>query len=350
MYLGLDEIATIQLDHTSRCNLLCPQCARTEDGLQNSKLPIGDLTIDDYARIFDPFIGSNVKIFHCGNYGDVIASPTFDETLDWCITKGFKRFNIHTNGSARKPEWWRELAQKIGQSSSVTFSVDGLADTNHIYRVNSKFDKILENMRAFLDAGGVGIWSYIVFSHNEHQIAQAELLAKELGMREFIVKQTSRFITTREGFMESVKSKHSNVTVNDKNDNVTTWKQIVNEYGDFDSYTKKTRIACKYKQTKTIYVDFEMKVWPCCWTGAPTYFFYENAQTDDLKRIYERYGSDFNSLRLHDWYTILSHPWLQRDLMQSWEDEGTRLYVCGRTCGEKFKFTPDKDIKRLDQA
>lgn len=345
MYLSIQEIAIVQLDHTSRCNLLCPQCARIEDGYQNSKLPIGDLTISDYEKIFAPFIGSDIEILHCGNYGDVIASPTFDETIDWCISQGFRRFNIHTNGSARKPDWWAELAKKIGTKSSVTFSIDGLHDTNHIYRVNSKFEKIVENMRAFIAAGGSAVWAYIVFAHNQHQVEQAESLAKDLGVRKFNVKQTSRFITTREGFMESVKSKNSDVLVNENNDNVKTWKEIVKDYGDFDVYAKKTKVSCKYKQSRTIYVDFEMRVWPCCWTGAPTYFFYGNKQTEDLQRLYEQYGNDFNDLRKHDWHSILNHQWFKNDLMRSWDDEGSRLWVCGRTCGEKYKFTPDRNVK-----
>ena len=127
MYIPLDEIKIVQLDHTSRCNLLCPQCARTG----NSLMPINDLTLDDYKLIFEPFIGKNISILQCGNYGDVITSPTFDTTLDWCLENNLNKIRIITNGSARNTSWWRELGKKNIQE--VVFSIDGLGDTNHLY-------------------------------------------------------------------------------------------------------------------------------------------------------------------------------------------------------------------------
>jgi hypothetical protein len=93
-----------------------------------SSVRIKDLTVDDYKIILEP-LSKNIKIMHCGNYGDVIASPTFDETLDWCISNGYSNIQILTNGSARKPSWWADLAYK---KVSVVFSVDGLSETNHI--------------------------------------------------------------------------------------------------------------------------------------------------------------------------------------------------------------------------
>mgnify|MGYP004109623815 CR=1 FL=1 len=32
MYLTYDDITTVHIEHTSKCNLLCPQCARVVDG------------------------------------------------------------------------------------------------------------------------------------------------------------------------------------------------------------------------------------------------------------------------------------------------------------------------------
>ena len=51
MYNSTDEVHILQLDHTSRCNLHCPLCARTSVGMPknlNPRMPIADLTIDDY--------------------------------------------------------------------------------------------------------------------------------------------------------------------------------------------------------------------------------------------------------------------------------------------------------------
>ncbi|SVC48301.1 uncharacterized protein METZ01_LOCUS301155, partial [marine metagenome] len=89
-YLNLDEITTLHMEHTSKCNLLCPQCARVDDnGKKNSILPMEELIIDDYKRILTPEFAKQIKrIFWCGNYGDSIASNNFLECLEFVRHSG----------------------------------------------------------------------------------------------------------------------------------------------------------------------------------------------------------------------------------------------------------------------
>ena len=75
-------------------------------------MPISDLSLDDYKILLEPFENNQLQqILHCGNFGDVIVSPTFDETFDYSLdfTKTIK---IETNGSARKTDWWQDLAKR----------------------------------------------------------------------------------------------------------------------------------------------------------------------------------------------------------------------------------------------
>ena len=76
-----------------------------------------------------------------------------------------KSIEVVTNGSIKKANWWAELALK----ANVVFSIDGLEDTNHIYRVGAQWDKIMANAEAFIAAGGNATWQYIVFRWNAHQ-------------------------------------------------------------------------------------------------------------------------------------------------------------------------------------
>ena len=57
MYKDISEIEILHLDHTSRCNLMCPQCPRTANNGSklNPRLPITDLTLDDYKILLEPF-------------------------------------------------------------------------------------------------------------------------------------------------------------------------------------------------------------------------------------------------------------------------------------------------------
>ena len=50
MYNSVIDIKKIQIDHTSRCNLACPQCARIYKNKINPSMPISDLTIKDYIN------------------------------------------------------------------------------------------------------------------------------------------------------------------------------------------------------------------------------------------------------------------------------------------------------------
>lgn len=353
MFLRLNEIETIQLDHTSRCNLMCPQCARTHGSENNDKLnphmPVGqDLQLDDYVTMLEPFEENKLTIYHCGNFGDALASPTFDETMDYCIQKNVKIFKIATNASLRTPDWWRDLAARTKGRIRVNFSIDGLEDTNHLYRVGSNWDKIMANAEAYIKGGGIANWYFIEFKHNYHQIEQARELAKKMGFAKFNVKYTSRFAETQ---TTQVKTKKGTVVEDIKdNQNQKDMEEIKKKFKSFGSYVDTTPIVCKYLREKTVFIDMMAKLWPCTWMGAPLYFEPENVQTKSFKNVVDLYGEDFNDMRKHGW-DVLNHEYYTKYLEKSWNDPDDtfkRIYTCGRTCGNKFEFSSGygKNIKR----
>ena len=63
----------------------------------------------------------------------------------------------------------------------MSFSIDGLEDTNHLYRQDVEWDKIMERAKKFIGAGGRAEWKFIIFRHNQHQVEEARSLSKELG-------------------------------------------------------------------------------------------------------------------------------------------------------------------------
>ena len=346
MYLDIKDITKIQLDHTSRCNCMCPQCARVVNGkLVNPSMPITDLTLDDYKILLEPF-DKNITLFHCGNYGDALVSPTWDETFDYSLENA-KKIRIATNGSMRTPEWWQELAQKGQNKVSVIFSIDGLEDTNHIYRVGSNYKKIIENAQAFIDAGGNAEWAFIEFKHNYHQIKEAERIAKEMGFAKFTAKYTARFADQDQKTQENRKGAVVEDLAN--NQNTKDKEEIKQKYASFDEYVEKTPITCKYQRDKTVFVDMQMKLWPCCWLGAPEYFHGSTQQTESFEHLWKIYGKDFNNMRVHGW-KVFEHEFFQSYLDKSWNaqsDKFKRIYTCGRTCGNKFEFSSGhgKNIK-----
>lgn len=350
MYLNLDEISRIQLDHTSRCNCTCPQCGRTgKNSNINPKLPITDLTLDDYKKILEPFHGRKYDIMHCGNFGDAFVSPTFDETFDYCLSSTVRRIKIMTNGSMRTPGWWADLAKKSLGRLIVVFAIDGLEDTNHIYRIGSNFNRIIENAKAFIDAGGHAEWVFIQFNHNKHQVQEAMNIAGDLGFRKFIVKTSARF--AEQGLSQLINKNDSLIVDLPNNHHKTDMQKISDEYGSFGEYIKQTPISCRFKEEKIIFIDMCMNVWPCCWMGGPPYFEEFTDQDDSFNHALSLYEPEFNNLRIHGW-DILKHDFFKNYLEQSWnspDDHYKRLYICGRTCGDTFKFSGG-DKKNLKET
>lgn len=335
-YLNINEVRELNIEHTSRCNLRCPQCARTINGKVNPMLSMTDMTLGDYKWIFpESFCKQLDHIFFCGNYGDPIASYTFFDCVKYLAGNGIL-LTIYTNGSLRGTRYWEELASILGNSGKVIFAIDGLSDTNHIYRVNSNFEKIIENATAFIKAGGIARWDYLVFEHNYHQVEEARKLAKELGFTSFNEKKTKRTI---------------NNTNYKTNKGEGQFNSIVERYGSWENYIDQTPITCIYKQDKILYIDFDMNVWPCCWIGAPLFFYGEdNIQKKQLLGLMSKYEEGFNSLYYYSLEEILDHQWFKHDLVNSWSKKmiDGKLMTCGRTCGNEYKFSSGDESNRRE--
>lgn len=318
MYKDLTQIQVLQIDHTTRCNLRCPECARmcSKTNELNPRMPISDLTVQDYEILLEPFDPNKISLFHCGNFGDVIASPTFDETLDYSLSR-VNHITVSTNGSARNINWWTDLAKKSNNKITVVFSIDGLEDTNHLYRVGSNYKKIIDNATAFINAGGRARWNFIEFPHNQHQIDAARQLSKDLGFRQFSHKRSTRSA----GVPMQVVHKH--------------------QTQDFNTYVQNTNVTCKFQKIKYIFVDTNLNLWPCCWFGDIEYQPPTQKQRKDLDKLWSMYGKDFNSIRTHGW-KVLDHEFFQQYLENSWADHSEqyqRLYPCGKMCGNTVEFS-----------
>jgi len=340
MYLSLNDINRVQLDHTSRCNLACPQCARTENNWSHQDSNKGlDLSIEDYRIIFEP-LKEGIEIVHCGNYGDVIASPTFNETFSYTLSKKPKNIHIATNGSIRPKEWWRDLAIEGNERLTIDFAIDGLEDTHSVYRVNSKWQHMMSNIHEFIKAGGHANWNYLVFEHNQHQLEKAYQMAKDMGFKKFNVKTTARFLEKKQGTLKE----------NAENIAREQYKEIVKKQ-TFEEYTNTTKISCKFRNEKAIFIDMNMNLLPCCWFGSLNQYEKPNEGTKVFQSMHEKYGEDFLNMRVHGW-DVLNNILFSDYLEKSWShpEQYKRVSVCGKVCGEKFEHSSGygQNIKKHD--
>jgi MoaA/NifB/PqqE/SkfB family radical SAM enzyme len=188
--IGSDQIEDWHLEVTSRCRLACPRCART---LMKGEYEVTDLPLAVVERVFPQ--GTRVrKIILCGNHGDPIYHPALHEILAYLRGLAPKppHLSIHTNGSFRTRDWWAETAALLSRHDRVVFSIDGLEDTNALYRVGARWSSIMDGIAECRGKVGM-IWKFIVFKHNEHQVEEAKRLALELGFDDFNLVKSDRF-------------------------------------------------------------------------------------------------------------------------------------------------------------
>jgi MoaA/NifB/PqqE/SkfB family radical SAM enzyme len=195
-----DNITQVHWEPTDKCNSACPMCPRYDSkGFEISTLANTEWTLEGFKKAWPvEFIRGLQKILACGNFGDPCACKEFVDIYEYVRAVSPRiGLSCNTNGSLRTPAWWSRLGAVMRQEQNAgnycTFSLDGLEDTNHLYRRNTNWKKIMENAQAFINAGGIAHWDYIVFEYNEHQIDEARELARTMGFKNFNVKRTTRW-------------------------------------------------------------------------------------------------------------------------------------------------------------
>ena len=76
---------------------------------------MAELTLEDCQKIFEPEFVKQLKyVSMCGNYGDpILAKDTAEIMLYFRKNNPNIYLRMHTNGGARKAEWWDRLAKII---------------------------------------------------------------------------------------------------------------------------------------------------------------------------------------------------------------------------------------------
>lgn len=380
MLYHYNDIKTIHLEVTERCNLSCPMCARNINGGEtNPWIHDAELSLDDIKKIFpNEFIQQLNHMYMCGNFGDPIVAK---DTLE--IFRHFRSMNsgillsMNTHGSARQESWWVELASILGDKGYVIFSIDGLDDTNDLYRRGSDFTRIMKNAKAFIKAGGNAHWEYLVFAHNEHQVDRARDLAETMGFTKFQLKKSARFFSSvsgsikdtitgvdrkQQGFVLQAPTnpEYRNAAVEELNgvgivkQNVklpTTKQEILNlirpEIFHKDAARKSASeklldsvsIKCKVKEEKSLYVTAEGILQPCCWVAGQMYNWYNTPKGSQIWKLINVVGKDSLNALNNSIENIVMGEYFQTLISDSWTKpscaEG-KLQVCSKICGTEI--------------
>ena len=348
---NIDDIKTIHLEVTQNCQASCPMCDRNENGgAVNRHIDLSELTLEDCQRMFTPkFIAQLDTMYMCGNLGDPIVAK---DTLE--IFKYFRQHNekmwlsMNTNAGAKSVEWWHELAQVFGRMGAVIFSVDGLRDTNHMYRQGVVWDNVERNARAFIDAGGRARWDFLIFEHNQHQVETARAISERLGFEKFIAKKTGRFINA------SSQKKESHQAVNRKGEKTTELKkpdskyqnkelskqqQLIEKYGSMNQYYDAVPIKCKVAKEKSLFITAEGIALPCCWTAGRMYkWWHKDYRVEQIWDFIDAAGGK-TALDARQGLATVFDTGIFDDIASSWNKTSSasgKLNVCAMNCGAEF--------------
>lgn len=187
------EINGWHIELTRRCPLACPACNRTMDNVPKVVDPKKDIDTNILYNFFtDEVLAKTEFVLLQGNLGDPIYHPEFHKISEHFFN--VKLLSTVTNGM-HNLSFWERVLRTWPKNSKITFSIDGLRDSNFIYRVNSKWDRIAEifNLISTTPRQCKLNWKYIVFEHNKHQVDEATALSKKIGFDEFQI-QRSRLI------------------------------------------------------------------------------------------------------------------------------------------------------------
>jgi len=262
----------LHAEASTKCQAACPMCSRNIFG-QGQTVANQDLTLDALLRA-DVDIEKLNKIFFCGNLGDPACSTEMFtlcqhiRQLNPSITLG-----MNTNGGIRKPTWWKTLASYYNQHLDyVVFSIDGLEDTNHIYRRNVMWSKVMENAQAFIDAGGSAHWDMLVFEHNKHQVDECMKLADSMGFTWFRTKETTRW--------EDYPPEKVGIYP------VSTPPPL-----DYNG-----TVDCERDRENSLYLDAFGKLWPCCHMASAKPKDIKMQTSEELLTSYKTF--DFNICKI----------------------------------------------------
>lgn len=364
----------LHLEPTKACNARCPQCTRTFLGSLET-LPSLDLAeispqeIDDMLNN-DPFFANVYSVFINGNHGDIVMHSQPKEFLETIINNPrIKELWVNTNGGGLSTDFWNWLGKqhgiRTGKKIKVEFAIDGLADTHHLYRRNTRFDTVIKNAAAFIEGGGIALCAMNVFENNRHQVEELRNIVADMGFAHFETRNSQRFLGdayqcvdkdyneiykliplqevqqqhnlqpaktfTPDEYrdMKKMYSERSWIKTNTMREE-KDWQQV--ERQNYTDY----KIDCivGMQMPRSVFVTGDMKLYPCCWMENNHGYFNLLGDYSDFQKTFGHLDKDFNSLRHKTAYEIIESSDLFGKIESKW---GTTdcFEVCAKHCGKK---------------
>ena len=337
--LIIKDLQQIEFELTSRCNAGCPLCPRTvlhDD--PNKELPISDINFDSMKEWMPKEFKHRVDFKLSGNIGDAGVHPKCDEIIKFLGSYGNRTsIKLHTNGGMRSAAFWQEMGQisyhanrTAGEENkfqfTTRFAIDGLDDTNHLYRIGTRFDIIMRNVEAYVTAGGTAEWHFIEFDHNTHQIDEAQRLAESMGVK-FVQRLSVRNHQMKKATPHPALVEYKNVFKA-----VDAYKAGNPDQSVTDKILQLSKsVRCQHLRSPEAYVASNETLWPCCMLW--------NEYVSNGNRESWPEDPNWNNLKVNSMQDILNNEWYT-NIETYWNTKHNNFIPeCLRKCAHKGTFT-----------
>lgn len=318
MFFLSQKVKSFNVEATNNCRLKCRECDRTLRPEITKK--IKDLDVSLFEKLIYQDLKnydiSQIPFNFCGIYGDNLYHKKIIDIFRIIKSRnGIVR--LETNGSYYKN--WDDLFGVLDKTDQITFSIDGLEDTNQLYRKNSKWSDIINAIEIARKYPLEKRWKYIVFKHNQHQIEEAKQLAKELEIDKFLIRYSGRFrenddLRPQDKFV-GIQQQHKEFIENNTKDNI--------------------KITPRCMMGKNIGITYEGYVIPCLTFHSTHNPWFEKNKS--RLSLFERTLEEILSDKI--WY----------ELQASWKYISSTPEICVKYCGgPKNENTELARVKKQD--
>jgi MoaA/NifB/PqqE/SkfB family radical SAM enzyme len=261
----INKITHLHIEASTLCNARCPQCPRNVCGYNhNLGYEETSLSLDTVQKSLSlDFLNQIQHVLFNGNFGDFTANLEILDIIRY-LRSGTPnmRIEVSTNGSARSEQFWKDLGA-LG-NIEVSFCLDGLEDTHHLYRQDTNWQRIINNAQTFMAVGGSATWKMIPFDHNKHQITECEQLAAQLGFSRFWITDHGRNtgpVFDKDGMLSHVLGQYQGFSRADE------MIAYLESNPGIRLPNQTDHIDCQVLKSNSIYISADAKVYPCCWIG-----------------------------------------------------------------------------------
>ena len=338
---SLETLSEINFELSSHCNSKCPQCPRYDMfGRVHKDLDITHLDVHIIKKLPIEKMKNLRTVSFCGNFGDPLMHPELDQIVEFFQNQ---KISISTNASLRSRQWWNNLAKN--KNVSVKFCIDGIGKEHELYRRNTSYEKIMDNAKFFIQAGGKALWQFIVFRHNEHQINEARKLSAEFGFETIDFMYSDRFDTVNKWkvyddnnyLYDLEKSSYQKTLRESLNvpEGKKYWKELQRNRGE---------ISCFWSNNKKLYIHSDGTVYPCCMLGSI------QAGKNIEKLMLKKLIKDFEKIDLHknDLEQILMSDVFQKTLPNSFKNETFSHPICIEWCNKSTGKYSKKHLQSVN--